>query len=136
MSTYTSIRESEVSKMGFEVDLGFFFLSSSHSRVLSSGAVLCSVTPSVTKLGTPDIHPPDSPLQAVDFSLSHFPEEHVGSKRECLPWDRARVAPAPLEQPVLSLSVMWAEVRDACVVPRLSFASITSAAVWTNLCES
>lgn len=28
-----------------------------------------------------------------------------------------------------------AEVRDAGVVPHLSFVSITSAVVWTNLCQ-
>lgn len=87
MSIYSSIIESKVSNTGFEIDLGFF---SKFFPVQGSLQWWCTL--SVTKLGTPDIHPPDFPLHAVDFSPSRFPEE---AKWKCLPWNRARVALAP-----------------------------------------
>lgn len=48
--------------------------------------------------------------------------------------EQSQVAFASLENPMLSLSLIPVEVRDACLLPHLSFASVTSAVVWTNLC--
>lgn len=137
MSTYSSTVESKVCNLGFEVDLGFFskLFPLQGSLQWCCTAVFCTL--SVTKRGTPDIHPPDFPVHAVDFSPSHFPEEHVRRQNgNASSGTEPRWLLLHLEQPMLSLSVMWAEVRDACVVSHLRFASITSAAVWTNLCES
>lgn len=96
MSTYSSIVESKVCNMGFEIDLGFFskLFPLQGSLQWCCTAVFCTL--SVTKPGTPDIHPPDFPVHAVDFSPSHFPEEHVRRQKwKCLPWNRAKVALAP-----------------------------------------
>lgn len=124
MSTCTLIVESEVCKMGVEVDLGFFpkLFPLQGSPQWGCTAVFCTL--SVTELGTPDIHPPDYPLRAVDFPPSHFPEEHVRRRKENSSSGTEPGWLLPhLEQLVLSLSVMWAEVRDACVVcsPQLCF---------------
>lgn len=137
MSTYSSIIESEVCNMGFEMDLGFFsnLFPLQGSLQWCCTAVFCTL--SVTKLGTPDIHLSDFPSHAVDFSPSHFPEERVRRQNgNASSGTEPRWLLLHLEQPMLSLSVMWAEGRDACVVSHLIFDSITSAAVWTNLCES
>lgn len=48
--------------------------------------------------------------------------------------EQSQLAFASLESPVLSLSLILVEVRDACLPPHLSSASVTSTVVWTNLC--
>lgn len=104
LSTYTLIIESEVSNMGFEIDLGIFskLFPLQGSLQGCCPAVFCTL--SVTKLGTPHIHPPDYPLHAGDFSPSHIPEEHMRRQNgKASPGAEPRWLLLDLEQPVLSL---------------------------------
>lgn len=134
MSTYTFIIESEVCNTGFEM-VWDFFLRSSQSKVVCSGALLlCSVH---CDKAWDTWHPPSRlPFTCCRFLPLSFSRTYEEAKWEWLPWNRAEVALAPFGTgsavPVCNVG----RGEDACVVSHLSFASVTSAAVWTNLCES